>query len=83
MHNLLFVVEPSTIHSCPITRGRVDSYVIKRILRKHGVPVALDGVVGNHHNLELVLPLGVEGEDLVDEGLATHGAHDGMAGGDQ
>ena len=57
--------------------------MIKRIFLKNLIPVVFICKVFDHNELELFLPLGMEGVDFLNEALATDGADDVVAGGDE
>ena len=64
-------------------QGDVKPYVIESVLLEDGVPVALVLVVLDDDDLELVLPLRVQGKQLLGQAVAAHGADDLVAGRDE
>ena len=54
--------------------------MVEAVLGKHFVPAAFLGVVLDHNELELLLPLGMRSIDLVDEVLTADRADNGVAG---
>jgi hypothetical protein len=57
--------------------------MVERVFAKDLVPAALVGVVLDDHELELLLPLGMQGVDLVHEVLTADRADDMMASSDK
>ena len=57
--------------------------MVEAVLGKHFVPAALLGVVLDHNDLELLLPLGMQSVDLIDEVLTADRADNSVAGSDE
>ena len=56
------------------TRGGRAAHMVKAVLSKHLVPVALLGIILDHNEFEFVLPLRMQSKDLVDQVGTTDGA---------